>query len=157
LLKTLILLESQRIQASKDLESLYKIKNKSLDDPLLFINSLKDNNISCSKNLVDNIPMRQKVYLVPEIDWNKYYESIDLEDLETIKKHKEIRVHSLRQTNKLINNLENQDSSTQKSLLNKQKSELKEGKSNHNKPWTVEEQRHLEELLLEFPPGFRSI
>ena len=152
LLKTLILLESQRIQASKDLDTLYELKDKSLSNPIEFIECLKDNDRFALNSLVEKIPQRQKVYLIPEIDFDKYYESIDLEDLEIIKKHKEIRAHSLRQTSKLTYPAEKQNSLSEKFLQIKEKNEFKEEKGNHNKPWTVEEQRHLEELLLEFPP-----
>ena len=116
-----------------------------------FANKNKD--AENSTNLLAKIPPRQKVYLLPDIAWNKYYECIDLEDLESIKKQKEIRVHSLRQTNKLINQLDNDESVESKDMARThQKYDAKEDKANYNKPWTVEEQRHLEELLLEFPP-----
>ena len=78
------------------------------------------------KNLVEKLPQRQKVYLVPEIDWNKYYESIDLEDLDMIKKHKELRTHSLRQSSKIENQVERQNNLSDKSLQSKPKNELNE-------------------------------
>ena len=116
------------------------------------MNGLKHKESSVAQNLVEKLPQRQKVYLVTEIDWNKYYESIDLEDLDMIKKHKELRTHSLRQSSKIANQVERQNNLSDKSLQLKPKNELNEERGNHNKPWTVEEQRHLEELLLEFPP-----
>ena len=62
-----------------------------------------------------------------------------------------IRVHSLRQTSKLIQN-HDKSPPTNKSLTRNIEIDPREEKANYNKPWSVEEQRNLEELLLEFPP-----
>ncbi len=153
LLKTLALLEGQRIRAAKDLETLIDLKEKALKDPLKFISLLG----SQSESL--NLPVRQQVYMIPEIDFNKYYDCVDLEDFEAIKNQNTQRVHSLRQSFKMIEQQQQTKSSNEmssrrtssRSAANNSKQPVKEAK-NYNKPWSVDEQRHLEELLLEFPP-----
>ncbi|CAF0759339.1 unnamed protein product [Brachionus calyciflorus] len=143
LLKTLILLEGQRVKACEDLERLLELKEQALNDPINFVNSL--NSLQ--------VPNRQKVYLLPEIDWNKYYDCVDLEDLEAIKNQKLNRVQSLRQTQKIIKQIEQGESVEQPSRsCKKSPAPEKEKTRNFNKSWSVEEQRRLEELLIEFPP-----
>jgi hypothetical protein len=161
LLKTLILLEAQRVKACQDLEKLIDMKEKALNSPVEFVNSLKNN----TKKEEEFLPNRQKVYVLPEIDWNKYYECVDLEDLEQIKNQKLNRVQSLRQTQKLVQNNTNTTAaesprSTRGASLRRsaaespqQSKQYKKGQQhNYNKSWSVEEQRTLEELLIEFPP-----
>lgn len=112
--------------------------------------------------MLDKIPPRQKVYVVPEIDWEKYYECVDLSEYEAIKTHNTQRTHSLRQSVKLIQQQESQlaeekptrssaRSSTQAATATAKAEKEKEVK-NYNKSWSVGEQRQLEELLIEFPP-----
>lgn len=152
LLKTLVLLEAQRVQACADIETLIDMKQDALNNPAKFLNQ---NN---------NVPLPQKVYILPAIDWDKYYECVDMSDFEAIKCQNNQRVHSLRQSVKLIQQLETstvpgQDESSRavrsSERTSKQqttsKQENKEVK-NYNKSWSVAEQRQLEELLLEFPP-----
>ena len=163
LLKTLALLEGQRIRAAKDLEALIDLKEKALKDPLKFISLLGN-----SKSESLDLPVRQQVYMIPEIDFNKYYDCVDLEDFEAIKNQNTQRVHSLRQSFKMIEQQQQQQQQQQRqpttssnettsrrtssrSAANTSKQPVKEAK-NYNKPWSVDEQRHLEELLLEFPP-----
>jgi hypothetical protein len=150
-LKTLVLLEAQRIRACNDLEKLIQLKEDAMKDPLNFVNVLKLNQ---DKN---EFPAKQKIYLLPELDWNKYYDCIDLDDLEAIKNHTKQRTHSLRQANKIIQQ-QNESAKSQpinattKSQLINEEDDEKRNSRNYNKPWTVEEQRVLEELLIEFPP-----
>ena len=161
LLKTIILLEAQRIKACQDLERLIDIKEQAMQDPIRFIQNLRF--LNTSSNL--DLPTRQKVYVLPEIEWNKYYDCVDLEDLEAIKNQKINRVQSLRQTSKLIQAAQAEaDSVTEAKPTrnsahrainsNQTGQETIQGSSsrNYNKPWSVEEQRCLEELLIEFPP-----
>lgn len=145
LLKTLVLLEGQRIKACNDIESLIDLKEEALKDPSKFIKHLSNG------SLATKIPQRQKLYVLPEIDWDKYYECVDLSDFEAIKSQNNQRVHSLRQSVKLIQQQENQP--TRSSSRTKQQEPKKDKEiKNYNKSWSVGEQRQLEELLLEFPP-----
>jgi hypothetical protein len=157
ILKTLILLEAQRIRACQDLEKLIDMKEMALRDPINFVTQLKHPSTIAKLDL----PTRQKVYVLPEIDWNKYYDCVDLEDLENIRNQKLSRVQSLRQTTKLIQNQTEGESTNETSTRslprrstsqNKPQEQQQPTNRNFNKPWTVEEQRYLEELLIEFPP-----
>lgn len=141
LLKTFILLEGQRIKACQDLENLLELKDSAMNDPINFVKNINEL----------KAPTRQKVYLLPDIDWNKYYDCVDLEDLEAIKNQKLNRVQSLRQSQKLIKQME-QGELTELSQGKKSPCSDKEKSKNFNKSWSVEEQRKLEELLIEFPP-----
>ncbi len=154
LLKTLTLLQGQRIKACQDLESLIDLKEEALKDPLKFINSIQT-------STTKNIPTRQKVYVLPDIDFNKYYDCVDLDEFEAIKTQNMQRTHSLRQTCKIIEQQQQQQQDTSSEMnrrtssrTNKQSSNNKQEKEikNYNKPWTVDEQRQLEECLLLYPP-----
>ena len=114
--------------------------------------------------MLNKIPERQKVYTLPEIDWDKYYDCVDLSEYEAIKTHNNQRVHSLRQSVKLIQQqegqtVENSVERASRSLArtscqasNANKAEKEKEIKNYNKAWSVGEQRQLEELLIEFPP-----
>ncbi|RNA11310.1 ZZ-type zinc finger-containing 3 [Brachionus plicatilis] len=141
LLKTLVLLEGQRVKACQDLENLLELKEQAMGDPINFVKKINELKAPC----------RQKVYLLPDIDWNKYYDCVDLEDLEAIKNQKINRVQSLRQSQKMIKQME-QTELTESSQDKKSPGSGKEKTKNYNKSWSVEEQRKLEELLIEFPP-----
>lgn len=68
LLKTLILLESQRIQACHDLERLIELKDQALNptnSPSEFVRTQLP---------TLNLPERQKIYCLPQIEWQKYFE-----------------------------------------------------------------------------------
>ena len=151
LLKTLVLLEAQRIRACSDLEKLIQLKESAMKDPLNFVGTLK---LDQDKDSKIEFPPKQKVYLLPDIDWNKYYDCIDLEDLEEIKNHAKQRTHSLRQATKIIQQQNELVKRTSNRMTKSQLNEDDEKKNNrnYNKPWTVEEQRLLEELLIEYPP-----
>lgn len=88
LLKTLVLLEAQRAQACADLERLVDVRELALAKstrPSEFVRNILPKM---------DLPQRQKVYCLPQIDWNKYFEAgssnssgagIDLETLELIR------------------------------------------------------------------------
>ena len=149
LLKTLVLLETQRVKACQDLENLIEMKEKALKDPMKFINYL--NKIHNDKNYTDNdfkLPERQSIYVLPKIDWNKYYDYIDWNSEEIIKNENLIQnFHTLRRAKRAatsVNDMQGTRSSNRQPRQNPEK--------NYNKSWNVEEQRTLEELLIEFPP-----
>jgi hypothetical protein len=162
LLKTLILLEAQRARACQDLEKLIDMKEAALRDPIPFVRQLQAT--AATAHTTDPLlPTRQQVYVLPEIDWNKYYDCVDLEDLENIRNQKLSRVQSLRQTSKLLqaqadtNDLSSAENARAALSRRAAKSTGEQPQQqptgrNYNKPWTVEEQRSLEELLIEYPP-----
>lgn len=68
LLKTLVLLEAQRAQACQDLERLVDVRDlalKSSTRPSEFVKH------TLAKL---DLPQRQKVYCLPQIDWNRYFD-----------------------------------------------------------------------------------
>lgn len=154
-LRTLVLLEGQRVKASEDIETLIDLKEAALQDPNKFISLLNHRRID-NDDFLSKIPSRQKIYLVPEIDWDKYYECVDLADLESIKNQNLQRVQSLRQATKMSQEISSNNEPTRSSSRNKQTSKTQQQEKpsgqNYNKSWSVEEQRKLEELLIEFPP-----
>ena len=79
LLKTLVLLEAQRVKACQDLENLIETKEKALKDPVKFVNYLnkKQNEKKTYSDGDFKLPERQSIYLLPKIDWNKYYDYFD--------------------------------------------------------------------------------
>ena len=156
LIKTLVLLEGQRVRACNDIETLIDLKEEALKNPAEFVRQLAANKLS------GRIPFRQKVYCLPEIDWDTYYECVDLSDFEALKNQNLQRVHSLRQSVKLIQQQESAPpektptagtrSSSRTSKQQQAKKDQEKEIKNYNKSWSVGEQRQLEELLLEFPP-----
>jgi hypothetical protein len=156
LMKTLILLQAQRVKACNDLEKLIDLKETALNDPIGFVKTL-----NTESSLMKQIPTRQRVYALPEIEWNRYFECVDVDDLEEIRNQKLTRTHTLRQTSKLLNEKQQQqqsgDSPTTSnsragSFLKSSRDEENSSSVNYNKSWNVDEQRRLEELLIEFPP-----
>lgn len=149
-LKTLALLEAQRMKSIKDLENLIDTKEKALLEPIKFVNYLQKRQIN--SNYTDpefSLPTRQAVYVLPDIDWSKYYEHIDFTDEEIAKNENLIEnFHSLRRARRTIPTREIVEQNTRQTRQIKQT----EDKVNYNKSWDEEEQRMLEQLLVEFPP-----
>lgn len=163
LLKTLVLLEAQRAQACQDLERLVDVRDlalKSSTRPSEFVKH------TLAKL---DLPQRQKVYCLPQIDWSKYFDvtsgggggggnnggsgsGVDAETLEVIHAaaNRSRRVqqqpgrYAVRKFNLFIRARLIITWSVQK--------ESDPTKRVNYTPWTVEEQRRLEELLIEIPP-----
>ncbi|XP_055382664.1 ZZ-type zinc finger-containing protein 3 [Condylostylus longicornis] len=119
-LRTLIVLEAQRVQAAKDLEELAEIRKKALDDPILFVQSLSKNEIEFPKSI--------NIAEIPNINFEKY--NVKFPELNNI--------NSTRTGNNTTENLE--------AIFKEEKHDT------FNQHWTTEEQRRLEELLVEYPP-----
>lgn len=73
LLQTLLVLESQRTQAVKDLETLYQQQAKALQDPVAFVEKLQNNEPL-------NLPCRQRIVKLPSIPWEEYTVSLSAMD-----------------------------------------------------------------------------
>lgn len=65
LLKTVVLLESQRAQALKDLDELLACRTKAMKDPISFVAQLQNSDLP-------NLPGPRKVVEIPYIDWSRY-------------------------------------------------------------------------------------
>ncbi|CAG5041834.1 unnamed protein product [Parnassius apollo] len=121
LLKYIVRLEAIKMMALKDIENLSEAQKKAMEDPLQFVQDLKDDKVK--------FPPRHKVPDLPKIDWNKYGIdiSLDCEDSTLVK--------------------EDNDATTKvrgrKFTDNKPET--------FNQLWSCEEQKRLEELLEIYP------
>ncbi|GFR02506.1 ZZ-type zinc finger-containing protein 3 [Trichonephila clavata] len=129
LLKTIAVLEAQRSKAIKDLDRLHEVKNEALSDPIAFVERLQ-------KGEKIKFPARQKIYPVPAIDWSKYALNGD-----TSLSRRQLTRLSSRATKDLFKKCKDKSGNQH---------DQKPPKINHY--WTAEEQKHLEELLIKFPP-----
>lgn len=77
LLQTLLVLESQRSQAVKDLDVLYQEQAKALQGPIGFVEKLQN------REHLD-LPPRQKVVKLPSIPWEEYTVSLSAIDRERL-------------------------------------------------------------------------
>lgn len=147
LLKTLVLLEVQRTKAIQDLEKLVDAKEKALENPLEFIEKL-------SRGESFELPTRQSVYLLPEIDWNKYYECVNISSEEFERTEGLLKASLRRQVKKIQPDpIENPKAASRQIRQQTQEQPNDDKKPvNYNKAWDIEEQRRFEELLIEFPP-----
>lgn len=74
LLKTIAVLQAQRIQALNDLDTLHQCRTEALKDPIAFVDKLQQN-----KNF--GFPLPQSVAVLPSIDWEKYTRNVDFSSL----------------------------------------------------------------------------
>jgi len=65
LLRTLVILESQKIQSIQDIDKLLQVQRKAKENPLSFLESLK-------KGDDLRLPGTIQVAELPQIDWSKY-------------------------------------------------------------------------------------
>ncbi|XP_076092237.1 ZZ-type zinc finger-containing protein 3-like isoform X2 [Mytilus galloprovincialis] len=146
MLRTIALLEAQRIQAISDLDRLYKCRDDALEDPIGFVDKLQR-----GEDL--NLPKQQRIAELPMINWEKYTSTVDFTSLGIPK-------HLTRLKKQLVNGAENeqkpinanfQSFDGQSSLVRGRIKE--EGKSaTFNQLWSIEEQKRLEDLLITYPP-----
>ncbi|XP_015926206.2 ZZ-type zinc finger-containing protein 3 [Parasteatoda tepidariorum] len=132
LLKTISILEAQRCQAIKDLDRLHELQEEALTDPIGFVERLQ-------RNEDMNIPSPQIVQSVPEIDWTKY--SLNNNNTSAFGRRQLTRLSAKVAQDYTKNILKGKsnganDQKTQKTHMH----------------WSCEEQKRLEELLVQFPP-----
>ncbi|XP_061180920.1 ZZ-type zinc finger-containing protein 3-like [Saccostrea echinata] len=144
MLKTIALLEAQRIQAIADIEKLHECMDDALKSPIEFVNKLQHG--------VDlGLPKAQQIAELPEINWEKYTSSVDFSSFGFPK-------HVTRLRKQLVEGPSNpeclDDSVKVEGNMTLVRGRVKgEDKTEtFNKLWTAEEQKRLEELLVEFPP-----
>ncbi|VDI79311.1 Hypothetical predicted protein, partial [Mytilus galloprovincialis] len=135
MLRTIALLEAQRIQAISDLDRLYKCRDDALEDPIGFVDKLQR-----GEDL--NLPKQQRIAELPMINWEKYTSTVDFTSLGIPK-------HLTRLKKQLVNGAENeqkpinanfQSFDGQSSLVRGRIKE--EGKSaTFNQLWSIEEQK----------------
>jgi len=64
-LKTIVILEAQRVQAIEDLDKLMSVRAKALKDPISFVAQLQNGDLP-------ELPGPQKIPEIPYIDWSQY-------------------------------------------------------------------------------------
>lgn len=152
LLKTVCLLEAQRIQAIKDIDLLYVWQKEALENPLAFVEKLQQ-----GKGI--NFPRQQTVAKLPSINWEAYTSRKDISSYYAPK-------HMTRKKKTLLdgcsasttNGEEISEGGWKSEYPNTSRIVVRGRLKNENKPisfnqlWSIEEQKRLEELLVKFPP-----
>lgn len=147
MLRTIALLEAQRIQAVKDLDQLFKAEEEALANPIQFVEKLQ-------RRVDLKLPRQQKVVELPDIAWEKYTSQLDLSSFGS-HRHKT----RLKQQHEKGNNSEESSNVTMQQNDLTLSDELVRGRiktekkpETFNQLWTATEQQKLEELLLQYPP-----
>ncbi|XP_022909965.2 ZZ-type zinc finger-containing protein 3 [Onthophagus taurus] len=122
LLKIMFVLEAQRKRAIDDYKKVVDLQKEYESNPVEMIEKMQR-----GENL--DIPDMQVIIDVPKINWEKFDVKVP-ENLLAI-----------------INSIDGKDGGVKAEDLNHQKPT-----NTHSKPWTVEEQKRLEELLITYPP-----
>lgn len=138
LLKTLAVLEAQKLQAVKDLEQLVEARDQAERDPLGFVEALTHGSMKA-------LPSRQKVEVIAEINWKGYTDSLQ----QVVQQKSAIFMNTRKQAGKLHH------SSTTKAkagLAGSLKGGEKSKPLSYRQPWSAEEQNRFEELLKIYPP-----
>ncbi|XP_011142646.1 ZZ-type zinc finger-containing protein 3 isoform X2 [Harpegnathos saltator] len=132
-LKTIIMLEAQRAQAIEDLDKLLSARDNAIKDPISFVAQLQNGDLP-------ELPGPQKIADVPYIDWSQY--DIAMPD---IRMRPQTRHGNMPQIH-TKNEQENGKILVRGRAFDQTKPET------FNQLWTYEEQKRLEELLVEYPP-----
>ncbi|XP_050442781.1 ZZ-type zinc finger-containing protein 3 [Adelges cooleyi] len=128
LLKTLAILEVQRSIIVQNIEKIVELEEKVIKNPLSILNKIvKQEDFGVLKKVT--------VAKVPKIDWSKY------------------TTHEESEQSKLVCdiNLRNKNISDKQELQSANATDVDKPET-FKKPWSVEEQLRLEELLVEYPP-----
>ncbi|XP_015182795.1 PREDICTED: ZZ-type zinc finger-containing protein 3 [Polistes dominula] len=134
LLKTIVILESQRTQAIEDLDKLYDARSKAMKDPISFVAQLQNGDLP-------EFPRPQKIADIPYIDWSQYNITIPDTRMRPQTRHGNVIPQTQINTEQ-----ENRKILVRGRAFDESKPET------FNQLWTIEEQRRLEELLIEYPP-----
>lgn len=130
LIKTIAILEAQRTKAIQDYDKLLAIQEDAMKDPMKFVEKLQR-----GEDL--GIPEQQVIAELPKIDWSAYNMTVPAESLKP----------STRKTSSKPT-----DSSSDSVVLVRGRQFDDSKPETFNQLWTAEEQRRLEELLVEYPP-----
>lgn len=130
LLKSLAMLEMQRCTTIQNIEKLVVLKDYFSKNPSLALKKiLKHNDIGTLKTV--------HIHQLPDIDWSVY------------KTNDEIEYEQSKQVCDI--NLRHKNVSEKQEVQTVNTNEVEKHET-FKKPWTVEEQLRLEELLVEYPP-----
>ncbi|KAH6922839.1 hypothetical protein HPB50_019841 [Hyalomma asiaticum] len=140
-LKTLAVLEAQRVQAIQDIEKLMEIREDALADPIRFVERLQ-------KKEDLGIPLPQLVASLPNIDWSQY----SLMGIQQgIEGKRQLTRHAAR-TEQKDTQSSSQSQGPGGSILIRGRVFNESKPATFNQLWTAEEQKRLEDLLIKFPP-----
>ena len=134
LLKTIVILEAQRVQAIEDLDKLLSIRSKALKDPISFVAQIQNGELP-------ELPGPQKIADIPYIDWTQY--NIAIPDL---------RMRPQTRHGNVLPHIDIKAEQENGKILVRGRAFDESKPETFNQLWTVEEQRRLEELLIEYPP-----
>lgn len=164
LLRTLTTLEAQRKKAAHDLETLVNRQKQALANPISFVNKIQHN--------VDlNLPVPQRVVPLPEVNWEVYLGKPENSELLLTVANQKIKTRpsnsaSVIDHHNCICCKKNGSQECKKSdhhlastsgvksgngQASTSKSKLEPKSETFNLPWTIDEQRKLEELLVKYP------
>ncbi|XP_021941899.1 ZZ-type zinc finger-containing protein 3 isoform X2 [Zootermopsis nevadensis] len=143
LLKTIAVLESQRTKAIQDYDKLLAIQEAAMQDPMKFVEKLQR-----GEDL--GIPVPQVIEELPVIDWSSYNVTVPTDSLKPLTR-KDSNRHAGTSLDSVMNT--EHDSCDLKSKILVRGRPFDDSKpETFNQLWTAEEQRRLEELLVEYPP-----
>ncbi|XP_076649137.1 ZZ-type zinc finger-containing protein 3-like [Halictus rubicundus] len=134
LLKTIVILEAQRVQAIEDLDKLLSIRSKALKDPISFVAQIQNGELP-------ELPGPQKIAEIPYIDWSQY--NIAVPDM---------RMRPQTRHGHVLPSVQTKTEQENGKILVRGRAFDESKPETFNQLWTVEEQKRLEELLIEYPP-----
>nr|CAD7576953.1 unnamed protein product [Timema californicum] len=145
LLKTVAILEAQRAKAVQAVDELLAAQEVALQDPLKFLESLQ-------KNEHLSVPGPQVIAEVPNIDWSQY--DVTFSESSQLSNRKNLCKPSTSGYNELFikSEPESSDQRSNSKVFVRGRAFDDSKPETFNQLWTMEEQRRLEELLLEYPP-----
>nr|CAD7413814.1 unnamed protein product [Timema poppensis] len=145
LLKTVAILEAQRVKAVQAVDELLAAQEAALQDPLKFLESLQ-------KNEQLSVPGPQVIAEVPNIDWSQY--DVTFSESSQLSTRKNLCKPSTSGYNELSikSEPESSDQRSNSKVFVRGRAFDDSKPETFNQLWTMEEQRRLEELLLEYPP-----
>ena len=143
MVRALIRLESQRIQAVKDLERIQLVREEGLKDPLGFVNSLLNG------DKYKDLPGPQKIEPIPSIDMEKY----NISDLIQGIRPKTRTKRKCPDSNEIFteDDRENFITNDKDKVFIRGREYTEDKPLTFNQPWTEEEQRRLDQLLIKYP------
>jgi len=133
-LKTIVILEAQRVQAIEDLDKLMSVRAAALKDPISFVAQLQNGDLP-------ELPGPQKVAEIPYVDWSQY--NVALPD---------VRMRPQTRHGHVLPQMQIKTEQENGKILVRGRAFDDSKPETFNQLWTVEEQRRLEELLIEYPP-----
>ncbi|XP_012287409.1 ZZ-type zinc finger-containing protein 3 [Orussus abietinus] len=134
LLKTIVILQSQRTQAIHDLDKLLACQAKAIQDPISFVAQLQSGDLP-------EFPGPQQVPEIPYIDWSQYNVNLPNNPLRPQTRHGQI-----------LPQVQMKSEQDDGKILVRGRAFDQSKPETFNQLWTAEEQRRLEELLIEYPP-----